>query len=41
MTPAQAKRWKELEDQNKCLKKLLPEAKLDKAISKEAFEENC
>jgi transposase-like protein len=35
-----AKRLKELEDENKRLKKLLAEAELDKAILKEALEGN-
>ena len=40
MKAEEAKRLKELEDENKRLKKLLAEAELDKAILKEAFEGN-
>ena len=41
MKAEEAKRLKELEDENKRLKKLLAEAELDKAILKEALEGNC
>ncbi len=40
MKAEEAKRLKELEDENKRLKKLLAEAELDKAILKEAFQGN-
>ncbi len=40
MKAAEAKRLKELEQENKRLKKLLAEAELDKAILKEAMEGN-
>lgn len=40
MKAAEAKRLKELEIENKRLKKLLAEAELDKAILKEAIEGN-
>ena len=40
MKAEEAKRLKELEDENKRLKKLLAEAELDKAILKEALEGN-
>ena len=40
MKAGEAKRLKELEDENKRLKKLLAEAELDKAILKEALEGN-
>ena len=40
MKAEKAKRLKELEDENKRLKKLLAEAELDKAILKEALEGN-
>jgi len=40
MKAVEAKRLKELEDENKRLKKLLAEAELDKAILKEALEGN-
>jgi transposase-like protein len=40
MKSEEAKRLKELEDENKRLKKLLAEAELDKAILKEALEGN-
>jgi transposase-like protein len=40
MKAQEAKRLKELEDENKRLKKLLAEAELDKAILKEAAEGN-
>jgi transposase-like protein len=40
MKAEEAKRLKELEQQNKRLKKLLAEAELDKAILKEALEGN-
>ena len=41
MKAEEAKRLKELEQENKRLKKLLAEAELDKAILKEAMEGNC
>jgi len=41
MKAEEAKRLKELEDENKRLKKLLAEAELDKAILKAALEGNC
>jgi hypothetical protein len=40
MKAEEAKRPKELEDENKRLKKLLAEAELDKAILKEVLEGN-
>ena len=40
MKAAEAKRLKELEEENKRLKKLLAEAQLDKEILKEALEGN-
>ena len=40
MKAEEAKRLKELEDENKRLKKLLAEAELDKAILKEALRGN-
>jgi transposase-like protein len=40
MKAEEARRLKELEDENKWLKKLLAEAELDKAILKEALEGN-
>lgn len=40
MKAEEAKRLKELEDENKRLKKLLAEAELDKAILKEALQGN-
>jgi len=40
MKAEEAKRLKELENENKRLKKLLAEAELDKAILKEAMEGN-
>ena len=40
MKAQEARRLKELEDENKRLKKLLAEAELDKAILKEALEGN-
>jgi putative transposase len=40
MKAEEAKRLKELEDENKRLKKLLAEAELDKAILKEVIEGN-
>jgi putative transposase len=40
MKAQEAKRLKELEDENKRLKKLLAEAELDKAILKEALKGN-
>lgn len=40
MKAEEAKRLKELEDENKRLKKLLAEAELDKAILKEVLEGN-
>ena len=40
MKAQEAKRLKELEEENKRLKKLLAEAELDKAILKEAAEGN-
>ena len=40
MKSEEAKRLRELEDENKRLKKLLAEAELDKAILKEALEGN-
>ncbi len=40
MKAEEAKRLKELEQENKRLKKLLAEAELDKAILKEAMEGN-
>ena len=40
MKSEEAKRLKELEDENKRLKKLLTEAELDKAILNEALEGN-
>lgn len=40
MKAEEAKRLKELEQENKQLKKLLAEAELDKAILKEALEGN-
>jgi putative transposase len=40
MKAEEAKRLKELEDENKRLKKLLAEAELDKAILKETLEGN-
>ena len=40
MKAAEAKRLKELEQENKRLKKLLAEAELDKAILKETMEGN-
>ena len=40
MKSEEAKRLKELENENKRLKKLLAEAELDKAILKEALEGN-
>lgn len=40
MKAEEAKRLKELEQQNKRLKKLLAEAELDKSILKEALEGN-
>ena len=40
MKAAEAKRPKELEEENKRLKKLLAEAQLDKEILKEALEGN-
>jgi putative transposase len=40
MKAKEAKRLKELEQENKRLKKLLAEAELDKAILKEAMEGN-
>ncbi len=40
MKAAEAKRLKELEQENKRLKRLLAEAELDKAILKEAMEGN-
>jgi transposase-like protein len=40
MKAEEAKRLKELEDENKRLKKLLAEAELDKAILKEALKGN-
>ena len=40
MKAAEAKRLKELENENKRLKKLLAEAELDKEILKEALEGN-
>ena len=40
MKAAEAKRLKELDDENKRLKKLLAEAELDKAILKEALAGN-
>jgi transposase-like protein len=40
MKSEEAKRLKELEDENKRLKKLLAEAELDKAILKEALRGN-
>ena len=40
MKAQEAKRLKELEEENKRLKKLLAEAELDKAILKEALEGN-
>jgi transposase-like protein len=40
MKAAEAKRLKELDQENKRLKKLLAEAELDKAILKEALEGN-
>lgn len=40
MKAEEAKRLKELEQENKRLKKLLAEAELDKAILKEALEGN-
>ena len=40
MKAEEAKRLRELEDENKRLKKLLAEAELDKAILKEALEGN-
>lgn len=40
MKAREAKRLKELEEENKRLKKLLAEAELDKAILKEAAEGN-
>ena len=40
MKAEEAKRLKELENENKRLKKLLAEAELDKAILKEALEGN-
>ena len=41
MKAEEAKRLKELEEENKQLKKLLAEAQLDKEILKEALEGNC
>ena len=41
MKAEEARRLKELEQENKRLKKLLAEAELDKAILKEALEGNC
>ena len=41
MKAEEAKRLKELEDENKRLKKLLAEAELDKAILKEVLEGNA
>jgi len=40
MKAEEARRLKELDDENKRLKKLLAEAELDKAILKEALEGN-
>jgi transposase-like protein len=40
MKSEEAKRLKDLEDENKRLKKLLAEAELDKAILKEALQGN-
>lgn len=40
MEAEEAKRLKELDDENKRLKKLLAEAEVDKAILKEALEGN-
>lgn len=40
MKAAEAKRLKELDEENKRLKKLLAEAELDKALLKEALEGN-
>ena len=40
MKAEEAKRLKELEEENRRLKKLLAEAELDKAILKEALEGN-
>jgi transposase-like protein len=40
MKAAEARRLKELEEENKRLKKLLAEAELDKAILKEALQGN-
>ncbi len=40
MKAEEAKRLKELEDENKRLKKLLAEAELDKSILKEALKGN-
>ena len=40
MKSEEAKRLKELEDENKRLKKLLAEAELDKSILKEALQGN-
>jgi putative transposase len=40
MKAEEAKRLKELEDENKRLKKLLAESELDKSILKEALEGN-
>jgi transposase-like protein len=40
MKAGEAKRLKELEEENKRLKKLLAEAELDKSILKEALEGN-
>jgi len=41
MKAEEAKRLKELEQENSRLKKLLAEAELDKAILKEALQGNC
>lgn len=41
MKAEEARRLKDLEEENKRLKKLLAEAELDKAMLKEALEGNC
>ena len=41
MKASEAKRLKELEQENQRLKRLLAEAELDKAILREAVEGNC
>ena len=41
MAPSEIKKMKQLEDENRRLKKLVAEAELDKAILREAARPNC